>query len=241
MDPKSRDQTWLSQIDLIFKGSTAVIEGESGQINEMKHSLKTMSHKRMKLWWNKATLENYLNKNLIPRGLRIQVFPSFPIEDQLFRTRWEEACSICSKTMMELLIGMNKKDLENIEKEIESVRTKLTENLSPTGLEALNNELDKQYTLWEKEIQDQKTKKFQRDVNDYQQKRVYRWFHGFERRQRGRPRSQSVSSMSSTGSAATGSIQDEKQRTYYGKRKEPYDTRNNRSMKSPRTEVTKTK
>lgn len=131
MDFTGRDQTWLTQIEYIFKTTTRCGELKCGQTKESKENIKILLHKRMHLWWNTATLENDLAKGLIPRGLRVQVFPSFPTEDQIFRTKWEDACSGCSHTMMELLIGLNKKDLDVLEREIDEAKNKLTELLTP--------------------------------------------------------------------------------------------------------------
>lgn len=100
-------------------------ETEGAQILELKNSLKMLLKRRMRTWWNKASLESYLSKGLIPRRLRVQVFPSFPVEDAV-RTRWEVACGNCSNVFMELLIGLNKKSIETFEAEIEETRTKLT-------------------------------------------------------------------------------------------------------------------
>lgn len=174
MDLRERDQMWISQIDTIFKCTAQGDEKEGGQSGDLKNTLKGLLRKRMRIWWNKASLESYLAKGLIPRGLRVQVFPSFPIEDQLFRTRWEEACGGCSKVFMELLIGMNKKTLETLEAEIESTKTKLATECTPSSLENLRSELDALHLVWEKEIQEIKSKKFLRDSTDFQTNRVYR-------------------------------------------------------------------
>lgn len=239
MDPKERDLTWLSQIDSIFKSTHIGGDIENGQALEMKTNLKPLLHRRMRTWWNKATLENYLTKNLIPRGLRIQVFPSFPIEDQLFRTRWEEACGNCSKIMMELLIGLNKKELESMEKEIESIQNKLTDLLPQGNMDLYKKELDTQYSVWEKEIKEFKMKKFQRDLRDFQTKKIYKWHHGFEKPHL-RRRSQSVSSTAS--GTSTSSVQEERRPQQQGRNKGKYYTRSySKYKRSAQTESSELK
>ncbi|XP_073442413.1 uncharacterized protein [Dendrobates tinctorius] len=176
MDFKAREQSWLSNVDSIFKGEVAsggVVE--SGSILEQKNSYKFLLRKSLRIWWNKASLESYLAKNMIPRGLRVRIVPSFPVEDSLFRNRWEETCNICSRSLIELLIGINKKTLEGLENEIETVKKKLVEDLSASNMDQFKTEMEKQFLIWEKEVQEGKAKKFSRDLLDYKNNTVYRW------------------------------------------------------------------
>lgn len=235
MDPKIWDQAWLSQIDMIFKNTTGGGDTDDGQVQSMKGSLRSMAHKRMRIWWNKATLENYLSKGLIPRGLRMQVFPSFTIEDDVFKTKWEEACGTCSKTMMELLIGLNKKQLDTLETEIEVVRVKLVESTSTTVVDNFKKELEQQYVIWEKEIQEQKVKKLQRDLKDLQQNKMYRWSHNY-RKQEYRARSQSVSSISSAGSSNTTQAHEDRYPFRHLKRKGGYDNKNQKGYNNKKSQ-----
>ncbi|XP_069588361.1 uncharacterized protein [Ranitomeya imitator] len=197
MDIRARDTAWLSTIDTVFGGDTVQVDiNESGQKTELKNSMKYLLKKRTRTWWNRASLEKYLAKGLIPRGLRVRIMPSFPVEDTLFRTKWEEVCDQCSKSLMDLLIGNNKKSLEMFDMDIENTRKKLIEVLTPSELEALNKDIDTQFQIWEKEVKDVKTKKFQRDLNDFKSGTVYRWrpttMRGYDK-----TRSSSFSSMSS--------------------------------------------
>ncbi|XP_075720101.1 uncharacterized protein LOC142760804 [Rhinoderma darwinii] len=169
----------------------------------------------MRVWWNKVALEQYLTKDLIPRGLRVQVFPSFTFDDTMFRSRWEEACKSCSRTFIELLIGWDKKQLEEIEKLIlplqEKVKTELTSDL----LSKFEHELSLEYTKWENDIKELKSKKYQRDLMDFQEQRVYKW------QRRGvntMLRSESLSSLDSATSGASQGSQPMKTRRYETRR-----------------------
>ncbi|KAM4048232.1 uncharacterized protein ACNLHF_011142 [Anomaloglossus baeobatrachus] len=176
MDIKSRDKNWLSSIDTLFNDEVTISDTVGmGHSSEIKNNLKYLLKKRLRIWWGKATLEKYLSKNLIPRGLRVRILPSFPVEDLDFRTKWEQVCDTCSKDLIRLLIEINQSSLVSVEKEIENNQTKLNEILSTLSMESFKLEVDKQFLIWEKEVQEQKVKKFQRDLQDYQLKRVYRW------------------------------------------------------------------
>ncbi|XP_069601587.1 uncharacterized protein [Ranitomeya imitator] len=176
MDTKARELNWLSCMDAVFNGdATQNVSSENGSKLDLKNSMKYLLKKRTRTWWNKASLERYLAKGLIPRGLRVKIMPSFVIEDTLFRTKWEEACNNCSRALIELLIGNNKKSLDKFDVEIESTRIKLSESLTTAEMEALNKDIDNQFQIWEKEVKDTKTKKFQRDLQDLRSGTIYRW------------------------------------------------------------------
>ncbi|CAJ0955116.1 unnamed protein product [Ranitomeya imitator] len=135
-------------------------------------------------------------KGLIPRGLRVRIMPSFVVEDIPFKTKWEEACNLCSKSFIELLIGNNKKSMDKLDSEIESTRKKLFETLTSAEMETLNKDIENQFVIWEKEVKDIKMRKFQRDLQDFNDGTVYRWQQTTSR-SRDITRSSSLSSVSS--------------------------------------------
>ncbi|CAJ0944873.1 unnamed protein product [Ranitomeya imitator] len=122
--------------------------------------------------------------------------PSFVVEDIPFKTKWEEACNLCSKSFIELLIGNNKKSMDKLDSEIESTRKKLFETLTSAEMETLNKDIENQFVIWEKEVKDIKMRKFQRDLQDFNDGTVYRWQQTTSR-SRNITRSSSLSSVSS--------------------------------------------
>ncbi|XP_056406904.1 uncharacterized protein LOC130298045 [Hyla sarda] len=136
--------------------------------------MSTLLHRKLRVWWNKS-LESYISRNLIPRGLRIQVFPSLPINVDTFTTRWAEVCTHASLQFMELLVGLHKRTLEEVEMEISNVQTRLDGTASPEETETFKTKMEKQHSVWEKDISERKSKKLSRDIHDFQQKTIYRW------------------------------------------------------------------
>ncbi|XP_069618219.1 uncharacterized protein [Ranitomeya imitator] len=198
MDYKSRDTSWLSQISTIFgdnSDKTNDIVNSPDNCEADRQQLKDLLFKRMKTWWNSKTLEQYLQRRFIPRGLRVQVFPSFVVEDLTIVKKWEEACQSCSKTFLELLISLDQKKLEVIESQIRIIQDKLKEKMSIVELTAFEVDLDKSHAKWEQDLKKMKAQKFQRDQADYQQNKVYRW-----RRSQNQSRTNSIASISSTSS-----------------------------------------
>ncbi|CAJ0950878.1 unnamed protein product [Ranitomeya imitator] len=128
MDFRKRDKTWINQLGFLF-GEKSGSDTEASDIKDLKANIKNLLKKRTKVWWNKVSLETYLQKDIIPRGLRVQIYPTAEC-DSLFTNKWEDTLSRCSRTLLELLIGADKKKLECVEGEIDALRTKIQATLT---------------------------------------------------------------------------------------------------------------
>ncbi|KAM4012119.1 uncharacterized protein ACNLHF_005295 [Anomaloglossus baeobatrachus] len=200
MDYRVRETTWQTQLNKVFD-----TEGEldnttdSRSHRELCNQLKLLYNRRMRLWWNKAFMQRYVDRDLIPRGLRVQVFPSFNVTDVDFKRDWEDAASACSKSFMLLLIKNNEASLRDLDGDIATLLDRLPKELTPSELSSFNETMDKEFTKWEKELVSTKTKKYQRDVTDYKNQQVYRWRGNIRRRRHfvGLAASVSASSVSS--------------------------------------------
>ncbi|XP_075707672.1 uncharacterized protein LOC142742112 isoform X2 [Rhinoderma darwinii] len=200
MDYKARECAWRSQMEQVFNDESPIFGfNVCKNVSELQSKYTNLLHRRMKVWWNKTFLENYIQRNLVPRGLRIQIFPSFPIFEEEFTSKWEEVCNQSSRKFMELLVDLNQKMILSMDEEIESVQAQLFPLMSADNMSKFKYNLDAQFVEWEKDIQDTKSKKFSRDIGDFQNNKVYRW-----RRNQvpgGRSRTPSISSVSSQSEA----------------------------------------
>ncbi|XP_069601572.1 uncharacterized protein [Ranitomeya imitator] len=209
MDFRTRDQTWLSRLQEVFREeSTGILTPNGGDSKERIVRLRSLLHRRTKLWWNRASLGQYLARDLIPRGLRIQIFPSFVVDDDNFKRDWENLATKCSRGFMELLMRADEMKLGSIEKEIDDLQVIIKDELTSEAMEQLNSDLEKDFSKWEQEIGAVKTKKLQRDNSDYQGNKVYRWKNN---NKRSRPMSQvktgSISSLTSVEESSVASDQ----------------------------------
>ncbi|KAM4043688.1 uncharacterized protein ACNLHF_013939 [Anomaloglossus baeobatrachus] len=176
MDFRTRDQTWLLELDRAFKdGSNTTPEGVDDGIKERIFKYKGILRKRTRMWWNKSFLEKYLEKDLIPRGLRIQIFPSYGVEDPEFKKEWELLSGTCSRGYMKLLIKSNIQSLKEYEQEMEELQASISRELPHESFSALEDELKQLVEKWDKEVRDLKFKKLQRDLGDFNNNRMYRW------------------------------------------------------------------
>ncbi|KAM4054174.1 uncharacterized protein ACNLHF_006617 isoform 1-T1 [Anomaloglossus baeobatrachus] len=200
MDFKARESAWQTQLNQVFDTEGEVDNSaDSRSHRELCSQIKVLFNRRMRLWWNKAFMQRYVDRGLIPRGLRVQVFPSFNVTDETFKRDWEEAATACSRSFMGLLINNNEASLRAIDEEISVLQDRTTKELTPAELSNFHETMNKEFVKWEKELVSNKTKKYQRDVTDYKNQQVYRW-KGTTRRRRnfvGLPHSVSASSISS--------------------------------------------
>ncbi|XP_069583990.1 uncharacterized protein [Ranitomeya imitator] len=176
MDFRAREQCWLGQIEQVFgHDGTGGAPTSSHSGDAIFESMRKMLLKRTKLWWNRMFLEQYLAKKMIPRGLRVQVVPTFPVEDLEFITGWEEACGSCSVVFMRLLIGLNTKTIEGLDKEIDLALSELRSKCSEEQLKSYEMQIDKSIEMTVKKISETQASKLTRDIRDYQTQKVYLW------------------------------------------------------------------
>lgn len=138
--------------------------------------LKKLKEKNLKLHLHIVSMSDYWREGIIPRGLRISKFPSFPTSDTDFKDKWEAVLNKCSMDLILLLIQQAKKEKAINEDLIhtfeESLRQTEVEVATPyrqriqAGLDQL-----------ERSIKALKIKKMQRDQGDYSRRQVYKWVH----------------------------------------------------------------
>ncbi|OCT77693.1 hypothetical protein XELAEV_18028787mg [Xenopus laevis] len=116
-------------------------------------------------------------KGLIPRGLRVQIFPNFEAPDTNFKDKWEAVFSECYFKLMDLLIGLEEKKLTLTDKQIEELHTKLYMVKNDRGLVSKYESIMKGMQKLETSLLESKKTKLAMDIKDYSTNMVYRWSH----------------------------------------------------------------
>ncbi|KAM4030975.1 uncharacterized protein ACNLHF_018559 [Anomaloglossus baeobatrachus] len=129
----------------------------------------------MKVWWTKISMENYLLAKIVPRGLRIQTYPTFPLEDENLTKRWMDASLTCSNEFMRIIVDKNTTLLSALDSELEELQKTMTKDIEEPTVNNFFMELDKDIEKWEMEISQLKGKKFHRDVADFESQKIFRW------------------------------------------------------------------
>lgn len=85
---------------------------------------------QLRTWWNATTLEEYANKAMIPRGLRIKKNPTFQTTED-FTRRCNETLSECSLKLIKLLIEHEQAKLQTVSEKIAYLQETIKERLKP--------------------------------------------------------------------------------------------------------------
>ncbi|XP_077134931.1 uncharacterized protein LOC143788890 [Ranitomeya variabilis] len=209
MDFRAKDKTWLGQIDQVFGASGVDPQPPTDQtVENQAREIERLLIKRTKIWWNRVFLERYISKKLIPRGLRVRVIPSFPVEDDEFITKWEEACGTCSLTFMQLLVDLNTKSISNLDKNIDEVEVNFKQICPVDKINEYESKIEKSLDTCVKKILALQASKFQRDTRDFSSKNVYRWRKANSHVPRivGAPSESSLSNISDSSEWSTSSM-----------------------------------
>ncbi|CAL9705250.1 unnamed protein product [Knipowitschia caucasica] len=183
--------------DSLFNMDNPQAAEEQTSYNE----LKKLMEKEKKLELHAITLSDYWREGIIPRGLRINKFPSFGKENVTFKQKWEAILNKCSFDLMLLLIEEAKHQRTEIRQQIPEVKQKLSDlNKTPEQKETAAEteaKMSKSLTELNRLVTRKKMEKFQRDKNDYSTGAVYSWQRRFTRAPARKPQSVSFSLPSS--------------------------------------------
>ncbi|CAJ0921398.1 unnamed protein product [Ranitomeya imitator] len=176
MDLKAKESSWQAKATNMFKkGAGPLPTSSSYNQQENIKKYKNTVHRKIKIWWTKTTLENYVSQQIVPRGLRVHLFPTFNLDDESLKERWMKAANACSVEFMKIIIENNTNTLKSIETEIESLQRLLQQDLSGDSFQEMIGKLDKEIEKWEGVISHNKQKKYERDLADFETNRIFKW------------------------------------------------------------------
>ncbi|XP_069618466.1 uncharacterized protein [Ranitomeya imitator] len=176
MDFRAKESSWQAKASNMFKkgaGPSPTSFNSNQQENVTKY--KNAVHKKIKIWWTKTTLENYVAQHIVPRGLRIHIFPTFDLDDISLKERWIKAANTCSLEFLNIIIENNARTLKNVEAEIDSLQKGLQQELKAESFQEMINKLDKDIEKWEGAISLNKQKKYERDWVDFETNKIFKW------------------------------------------------------------------
>ncbi|XP_053569871.1 phosphatidylinositol 3,4,5-trisphosphate 5-phosphatase 2 [Bombina bombina] len=141
-----------------------------------KHYLKNHGTKpELKASVLQSAYDKYLAKHIIPRGLRVRLFPTFSFHIDTYKDRWEQALINCSEILVAILSDYETEVMSELDKEISEYNIKLqkfeTLDKFKQSYKEMREELDKR----EKEIIQTKCSKMKRDIKDFEKGRIFTW------------------------------------------------------------------
>ncbi|XP_075208128.1 uncharacterized protein LOC142313026 [Anomaloglossus baeobatrachus] len=129
---------------------------------------------RLRTWWDSATLKKYIEKSIIPHGLRIKKFPTF-IFHQDFQTEWNNILTTCSLNLMNLIIKEEEERLKSFDTQINEIQDFLNKNYDAVDYKKLHDKFLINIHRIEDNLIQYKQRKYKRDTNDYSTNQVYSW------------------------------------------------------------------
>lgn len=130
---------------------------------------------RVHMFWHKEYFDKYIESQVVPWGLRIQIFPNIRKVEPDLKIKWVSNLQSCSMTMMWILHDQYDFDNLELDKEIQGWQD---DHLTLNSFEGyLNREkrLREHLTKYATELIKTKENKFSRDKKAYDGQHVYKW------------------------------------------------------------------
>lgn len=156
------------------------------ELKQLMWKLEKLKNTKKRGWWDAATLKTYVEKAIIPRGLRINKAPTAP-HPEMFMTTWNSILTDCSIKLMKLIIQHEEITITTVNSEIVELHEQIKEFENTVAFQTLNEKINTNMQKLEDHITDMKKVKFNRDVTDYQKKQIYSWKAATDRRYKPRP------------------------------------------------------
>lgn len=137
-------------------------------------NLEKLLISELKTWWDHNSLKMYIEKQMIPRGLRLKKIPTTSYSDA-FITKWNDILSSCSLSLMDLIVTEEITKLQSLHAEIEKTQTNLNVYTDTEDFSSLQEKMTNNIAKLESTIMNLKKSKFQRDLEDYNKNQVYNW------------------------------------------------------------------
>lgn len=121
--------------------------------------------KRMRFKLHHDTLKKYIELDLIPKGLRLQLSPSYGHDDPEFVTQWNNILHQCSLRILDLLVEHCSKKVNFTDTLLSELHGKLERRCNNREeLNSVKTKLDSMLTKKQEKVQRMKDKKLKRDV-----------------------------------------------------------------------------
>lgn len=101
--------------------------GQKSDARKLFFDLQKLSEKELKLHLHIITLSDYWRKDMIPRVLRLNKFPAFGYDNDVFKDKWEAILNKCSLDLILLLIEEARKQKSALESQIEKLKSELAQ------------------------------------------------------------------------------------------------------------------
>lgn len=137
-------------------------------------ALEKLMIQENRVWWDSITLQKYVDRNMIPRGLRMKKVPT-TIYSDTFKEEWNLILSTCSLKLIQLIIKQEEEKLKVLSEEIKTAESAVQEFKDSKDFDQEYQKIKDNVDKHEEWLASVKKTKFQRDIYDYSHNQVYEW------------------------------------------------------------------
>ncbi|CAH2306758.1 Hypothetical predicted protein [Pelobates cultripes] len=167
-DRKSFMDTWsLKKDEIPCTQSTRSPQKQCDSVKTLIYKLGKTMEKEVHVWWDIATLDFYVNNNIVPRGLRLYKRLAYKRNEPTLLKKWDQLLDKGSLLLMVFLINEKKKDLTQLDQEIKDLKTSIRPLVESGEYVELLEKMEKRVKDIEMNIREIKKKKIVRDQTDY--------------------------------------------------------------------------
>lgn len=170
----------------LFANNVETTAPASVEAKQNLRKLEKLIFREMKIWWDQTTLKSYIERKMVPRGLRLKKSTTFPYPPE-FQIKWDDILSKCSMELMTLIIQQEELQLADIQKDITSLQESTSKIISEQDFDDWNKNINIKLEETEDYIINVKESKLKRDQEDYDNHKVYTWFKDKYHRTPSRP------------------------------------------------------
>lgn len=160
----------MSNIQTSYRAKEQV----KSDLTSLFFSLTKVLEKKSALHWHIQSLDRYIQENINPIGLRIQIFPILDYISNDLKKNWESKLNDCSRNFMMLLQNEYRQQLNSVDTEIGALYARLIPLKVHEDYIVLEGKLREHLKEFSKTILQKKEKKYWRDKNAFGENRAYR-------------------------------------------------------------------
>lgn len=163
-----------AEIRATFDGSSVGVEPPvQDDLKPLFKEHKKLIIKSLNRKWDILSLESYIERGIVPRGLRERVVPATHLHTEKFLTKWKEQCIKHGLEVMRLIVEEEKDQLTSLQIQIQETSEKLEPLKDNPDFERLNDFLKKEVDRTQKNLKITKHNKFKRDLDDWAKGEIF--------------------------------------------------------------------
>ncbi|XP_078518141.1 uncharacterized protein LOC144782674 [Lissotriton helveticus] len=157
------------------KGSSNIIkQGKptNDPLNEQLRKYERLKKQESSKWWEATSLQDYVDKEMVPRGLRIYITPSHESLNPKMLDDWSLNSARSSKNMLDILIKYAWEDRDVILQQLKDMDEEFGKCNDQETIKKFKDELKNRLKKHEDDIKYRKQRKLHCDCGDYESGRI---------------------------------------------------------------------